>query len=79
LATSNSAPTQINLPHINPTKSLNKLFTHIAQTLTYTIPLPNIANIAPTNLIYTHPIPTATTFIPPSLTLNPLTQPAANP
>ncbi|MDP1456748.1 cell surface protein [Bacillus wiedmannii] len=79
LATSNSAGTQINLADINGTKSVNKLFTDIGETLTYSIALPNIGNIAATNVIYTDQIPSGTTFIPGSVTVNGVTQAGANP
>ncbi|KIV76775.1 internalin, putative [Bacillus mycoides] len=79
LATSNSAGTQINLADINGTKSVNKLFTDIGETLTYSIALANIGNIAATNVIYTDPIPSRTTFIPGSVTVNGVTQGGANP
>ncbi|MEB9853591.1 cell surface protein [Bacillus cereus] len=79
LATSNSAGTQINLADINGTKSVNKLFTDIGETLTYSIALANIGNIAATNVIYTDPIPSGTTFIPGSVTVNGVTQAGANP
>ncbi|RAN88570.1 cell surface protein [Bacillus sp. SRB_28] len=79
LATSNSAGTQINLADINGTKSVNKLFTDIGETLTYSISLANIGNIAATNVIYTDPIPSGTTFIPGSVTVNGVTQGGANP
>ncbi|CAM4026536.1 cell surface protein [Bacillus luti] len=79
LATSNSAGTQINLADINGTKSVNKLFTDIGETLTYNIALANIGNIAATNVIYTDPIPSGTTFIPGSVTVNGVTQAGANP
>ncbi|MGN4714712.1 cell surface protein [Bacillus cereus group sp. MYBK226-2] len=79
LATSNSAGTQINLADINGTKSVNKLFTDIGETLTYSIALANIGNIAATNVIYTDPIPSGTTFIPGSVTINGVTQTGANP
>ncbi|MBY0035166.1 DUF11 domain-containing protein [Bacillus cereus] len=79
LATSNSAGTQINLADINGTKSDNKLFTDIGETLTYSIALANIGNIAATNVIYTDPIPSGTTFIPGSVTVNGVTQAGANP
>ncbi|WOA65054.1 cell surface protein [Bacillus mycoides] len=79
LATSNSAGTQINLADINGTKSVNKLFTDISETLTYSIALANIGNIAATNVIYTDPIPSGTTFIPGSVTVNGVTQGVANP
>lgn len=79
LATSNSAGTQINLADINGTKSVNKLFTDIGETLTYSIALANIGNIAATNVIYTDPIPSGTTFIPGSVTVNGITQTSANP
>ncbi|PEK50605.1 DUF7507 domain-containing protein [Bacillus toyonensis] len=79
LATSNSAGTQINLADINGTKSVNKLFTDIGETLTYSISLANIGNIAATNVIYTDPIPSGTTFIPGSVTVNGVTQAGANP
>ncbi|MEK5122605.1 DUF7507 domain-containing protein [Bacillus sp. FSL R9-9492] len=79
LATSNSAGTQINLADINGTKSVNKLFTDIGETLTYSIALANIGNIAATNVIYTDPIPSGTTFIPGSVTVNGVTQGGANP
>ncbi|MDM5427036.1 DUF11 domain-containing protein [Bacillus mycoides] len=79
LATSNSAGTQINLADINGTKSVNKLFTDIGETLTYSISLANIGNIAATNVIYTDPIPSGTTFIPGSVTFNGVTQAGANP
>ena len=79
LATSNSAGTQINLADINGTKSVNKLFTDIGETLTYSIALANIGNIAATNVIYTDSIPSGTTFIPGSVTVNGITQASANP
>ncbi|WP_212934571.1 DUF7507 domain-containing protein [Bacillus hominis] len=79
IATSNSAGTQINLADINGTKSVNKLFTDISETLTYSISLANIGNIAATNVIYTDPIPSGTTFIPNSVTVNGVTQAGANP
>ncbi|SCC13493.1 DUF7507 domain-containing protein [Bacillus wiedmannii] len=79
LATSNSAGTQINLADINGTKSVNKLFTDIGETLTYSIALANIGNIAATNVIYTDQIPSGTTFIPGSVTVNGVTQAGANP
>ncbi|PHD45525.1 cell surface protein [Bacillus toyonensis] len=79
LATSNSAGTQINLADINGTKSVNKLFTDIGETLTYSIALANVGNIAATNVIYTDPIPNGTTFIPGSVTVNGVTQVGANP
>lgn len=79
LATSNSAGTQINLADINGTKSVNKLFTDIGETLTYSIALANIGNIPATNVIYTDPIPSGTTFIPNSVTVNGVTQAGANP
>ncbi|MGH0430098.1 DUF7507 domain-containing protein [Bacillus hominis] len=79
IATSNSAGTQINLADINGTKSVNKLFTDIGETLTYSISLANIGNIAATNVIYTDPIPSGTTFIPNSVTVNGVTQAGANP
>ncbi|WP_002149255.1 DUF11 domain-containing protein [Bacillus cereus] len=79
LATSNSAGTQINLADINGTKSVNKFFTDIGETLTYSIALANIGNIAATNVIYTDPIPSGTTFIPGSVTVNGITQGGANP
>ncbi|HDR7795235.1 TPA: DUF11 domain-containing protein [Bacillus luti] len=79
LATSNSAGTQINLADINGTKSVNKIFTDIGETLTYSISLANIGNISATNVIYTDPIPSGTTFIPGSVTVNGVTQAGANP
>ncbi|ACM12078.1 MULTISPECIES: DUF7507 domain-containing protein [Bacillus cereus group] len=79
LATSNSAGTQVNLADINGTKSVNKLFTDIGETLTYSIALANIGNIAATNVIYTDPIPSGTTFVPGSVTVNGVTQTGANP
>ena len=79
IATSNSAGTQINLADINGTKSVNKLFTDIGETLTYSIALANIGNIAATNVIYTDPIPSGTTFTPNSVTVNGVTQAGANP
>lgn len=79
LATSNSAGTQVNLADINGTKSVNKLFTDIGETLTYSIALANIGNIAATNVIYTDPIPSGTTFVPGSVTVNGVTQAGSNP
>ncbi|PFY99319.1 DUF7507 domain-containing protein [Bacillus wiedmannii] len=79
LATSNSAGTQINLADINGTKSVNKIFTDIGETLTYSIALANVGNIAATNVIYTDPFPSGTTFIPGSVTVNGVIQAGANP
>ncbi|WP_439875573.1 DUF7507 domain-containing protein [Bacillus mycoides] len=79
LATSNAAGTQINLATINGTKSVNKLFADISDTLTYSISLANAGNIAATNVIYTDSIPNGTTFIPGSVTVNGVIQAGANP
>ncbi|MCV5434899.1 DUF11 domain-containing protein, partial [Escherichia coli] len=78
LATSNSAGTQVNLADINGTKSVNKLFTDIGETLTYSIALANIGNITATNVIYKDPIPSGTIFIPGSVNVNGVTQAGTN-
>ncbi len=58
---------------------LTNFFTDIGETLTYSIALANIGNIAATNVIYTDPIPSGTTFVPGSVTVNGVTQAGANP
>ncbi|MED2183241.1 hypothetical protein [Bacillus wiedmannii] len=69
----------VNTATVNPTKSANRAFVDIGDTITYTISLQNNGTVPATNVILTDPIPNGTTFIPNSVTVGGVLQPNANP
>ncbi|XBB51787.1 hypothetical protein WMZ06_17865, partial [Bacillus sp. SW7] len=71
--------TNVNTATTNPTKSSDKAFALLGDTITYTIPLQNIGTVPATNVLVTDPIPAGTTFIPNSVTINGVTQPGIIP
>lgn len=76
---SNTATTQVNTADVVATKTVDKAFADVGDTLTYTITLQNNGNVVASNVIINDPIPAGTTFIagsvvgatgtPPTLTL----------
>lgn len=71
--------TNVNTATTNPTKSADKVFALLGDTITYTISLQNTGTVPATNVLVTDPIPAGTTFIPNSVTINGVTQPGIIP
>ena len=71
--------TNVNTATTNPTKSADKIFALLGDTITYTISLQNTGTVPATNVLVTDPIPAGTTFIPNSVTINGVTQPGIIP
>ncbi|EEM70639.1 hypothetical protein bthur0009_33920 [Bacillus thuringiensis serovar andalousiensis BGSC 4AW1] len=71
--------TNVNTATTNPTKSADKVFALLGDTITYTISLQNTGTVPATNVLVTDPIPAGTTFIPNSVTINDVTQPGIVP
>ncbi len=71
--------TNVNTATTNPTKSADKVFALLGDTITYTISLQNTGTVPATNVLVTDPIPAGTTFIPNSVTINGVTQPGIVP
>ncbi|MBG9536880.1 hypothetical protein ABE43_09105 [Bacillus thuringiensis] len=71
--------TNVNTATTSPTKSADKAFALLGDTITYTISLQNTGTVPATNVLVTDPIPAGTTFIPNSVTINDVTQPGIVP
>ncbi len=71
--------TNVNTATTNPTKSADKAFALLGDTITYTISLQNTGTVPATNVLVTDPIPAGTTFIPNSVTINGIPQPGIVP
>ncbi|EEM46784.1 hypothetical protein bthur0005_33210 [Bacillus thuringiensis serovar pakistani str. T13001] len=71
--------TNINTATTNATKSADKVFALLGDTITYTISLQNTGTVPATNVLVTDPIPAGTTFIPNSVTINDVPQPGIVP
>ena len=69
--------TNVNTATTRPTKSADKAFALLGDTITYTISLQNTGTVPATNVLVTDPIPAGTTFIPNSVTINDVTQPVS--
>ncbi|MGL6108170.1 beta strand repeat-containing protein, partial [Romboutsia sp.] len=77
---SNIVTTQINYSNLTGLiKSVDKDFTTVGDTLTYTVTLENTGNSTMENLVFFDTIPNATTFINNSFVLNGVTLPGENP
>ncbi|MGL6105707.1 hypothetical protein [Romboutsia sp.] len=77
---SNTVTTTINIAKIsNLNKQVDKSFTTIGDTLTYTISFNNTGTTTALNLIFKDTIPTGTTYVPNSFTINSATQPGQSP
>ncbi|MBN1040239.1 DUF11 domain-containing protein [Clostridium botulinum] len=81
----NTVNTQVNQATIDNTngggmiKAVDKSFTKVGDTLTYTIGLTNTGNVAADNVIFTDTIPNGTAFVTNSVTVNGINQPGASP
>ncbi|XBB56166.1 cell surface protein, partial [Bacillus sp. SW7] len=71
---SNLVSTQINNANLALTKSTNKQFATIGETISYTILITNSGNTAATNVQLTDPLPNGTILTPGSVTLNGILQ-----
>ena len=77
---SNIVNTQINLARLQGlTKSVDKNFTTVGDTLTYTVTLSNTGNVTTENVVFLDTIPNGTSFIDGSFILNGVTLPNENP
>lgn len=75
---SNSVVTGLNTASIpSPSKTVDKAFAKVGDSLTYTIVLRNVGNTTAFNVALSDTIPNGTRFIPNSVTLNGVTQPGS--
>ena len=77
--TSNATFTTINTATILSSKQVDKAFSHIGDTLTYTVTLTNNGNSSAQNVIFTDTMPSGTTFIANTFSINGVPQSGANP
>ncbi|MCU5075888.1 cell surface protein, partial [Bacillus paranthracis] len=77
--TSNTTFTTINTATILSSKQVDKAFSHIGDTLTYTVTLTNNGNSSAQNVIFTDTMPSGTTFIANTFSINGVPQSGANP
>lgn len=78
-ATSNTTFTTINTATILSSKQVDKAFSSIGDTLTYTVTLTNNGNSSAQNVIFTDTVPSGTTFITNTFSINGIPQSGANP
>ncbi|WP_270394775.1 cell surface protein, partial [Bacillus paranthracis] len=78
-ATSNTVFTTINTANILSLKQVDKSFSHIGDTLTYTVVLTNNGNSSAQNVIFTDTVPSVTTFIANTFSINGVPQSGADP
>lgn len=76
---SNSVTTQLTEANANVTKSADKDFVEVGDTLTYTVIITNTGTVDLNNVIFKDTPPAETTFIPNSVTVNGMPQAGANP
>ncbi|PEL22344.1 cell surface protein [Bacillus toyonensis] len=77
--TSNTTLTTINTATILSLKQVDKSFSRIGDTLTYTVTLTNNGNSSAQNVIFTDTIPSGTTFIANTFSINGIPQSGADP
>nr|MBU6863578.1 DUF11 domain-containing protein [Streptococcus oralis] len=77
--TSNTVFTTINTATILSLKQVDKPFSRIGDTLTYTVTLSNNGNSTAQNVIFTDTMPSGTTFITNSFSINGIPQSGADP
>lgn len=77
--TSNTTFTTINTATILSSKQVDKAFSHIGDTLTYTVTLTNNGNSSAQNVIFSDTIPSGTTFITSTFSINGIPQIGADP
>ncbi|MFF1459276.1 beta strand repeat-containing protein, partial [Bacillus cereus] len=77
--TSNTVFTTINTATILSLKQVDKSFSRIGDTLTYTVALTNNGNSSAQNVIFTDTVPSGTAFIADTFSINGILQSGANP
>ncbi|HDR5260483.1 TPA: DUF11 domain-containing protein, partial [Bacillus anthracis] len=77
--TSNTVFTTINTATILSLKQVDKSFSRIGDTLTYTVALTNNGNSSAQNVIFTDTVPSGTAFIADTFSINGIPQSGANP
>lgn len=77
--TSNTVFTTINTATILSLKQVDKSFSRIGDTLTYTVTLTNNGNSSAQNVIFSDTMPSGTTFIANSFSINGVSQSGADP
>lgn len=76
--TSNNANTTINISSSTLTKSVDKAFANVGDTLNYTVVAKNTGTVNLTNIIFTDLIPAGTTFTTGSVTIDGVSYPNYN-
>ena len=71
--------TTINTATILSLKQVDKSFSRIGDTLTYTVALTNNGNSSAQNVIFTDTVPSGTAFIADTFSINGILQSGANP
>jgi len=76
---SNPVTTDVELPQLTLTKSANKAFVEVGDTLTYTVIIANTGTVTANNVIFKDTPPAGTTFIPGTFKIGVVPQPGADP
>ncbi|MGG7178367.1 hypothetical protein ACQPU1_12270 [Clostridium paraputrificum] len=78
-ATSNIVSTNINIGSLSNTKSVDKMYAKVDDTLNYTSIITNTGNINVTNLFFTDILQSALSFVSGTVTINSVVYPSLNP
>lgn len=66
----NSTSTQVNNAVLDSTKSVDKIFVEVGDTLTYSIDITNDGNVNANNVVITDAVPSGTSLVPGSISAN---------
>lgn len=78
-ATSNTVTTNINIGNLSNTKSVDKLYAKVNDTITYTSTITNTGNVNATNLVFSDSLQSALTYVYGTVTLNGVVYPSLDP
>lgn len=78
-ATSNTVTTHIHIGSLSNTKSVDKMYARVNDTVTYTSTITNTGNINATSLFFTDSLQSALSFVSGTVTINNIVYPTLNP
>ncbi|WP_252234457.1 hypothetical protein [Clostridium sp. ZS1] len=78
-ATSNTVTTNINLGTLSNTKTVDKMYAKVNDTVTYTSTITNTGNINATNLFFTDPLQAELAYMSGTVSINGVVYPALDP
>jgi uncharacterized repeat protein (TIGR01451 family) len=78
-ATSNTVTTNVNIGSLSNTKTVDKLYAKVNDTVTYTSTITNTGNVYATNIFFSDLLQNELTFIAGTVTINGVVYPALNP